>query len=161
MTIRKLFSVVSLTNATRLQYSWPMIKNNIQNILPQNGRLTVARESIWNCFAQQKEPLDYSQILSYLNSRGINVNKTTIYRQLDYFQENGLIQELDLGEGKKRYEILSRHHHHLLCTKCNKVECIEFEEDFSSQIVEISKSTNFKVTGHMLEFLGICEKCQC
>jgi Fe2+ or Zn2+ uptake regulation protein len=135
------------------------IKDN-KNLPSKNCRNTLTSESIWDCFSKTQEPLDFNQIELFFSKKGLSVNKTTIYRQLGNLQNNGLIQELDFGEGKKRYEIASRHHHHLLCTICNKIECIELKEDFIIQETEITKSTNFKITGHMLEFLGICEKCQ-
>lgn len=136
-----------------------MIKE-ITKSLPKNNRLTIARELIWKYIIDQQKPLDYIQILSYLNENGFAVNKTTVYRQLDFLQKNGLIQEIDLGEGKKRYELASSHHHHLFCTECGKIECIKLEENFSPQLSEISKLTNFKVTEHILNFLGLCKDCQ-
>jgi len=134
--------------------------DDTQELKSKNTRLTTTKKTILTCLIEQKKPLDYRQIESFLDSRGIKVNKTTIYRQLDQLQIKGIIQELDFGEGKKRYEIISKHHHHLICTACNKIECVNFEEDFNSQEAEISQYTNFRITGHMFEFLGICGKCQ-
>jgi len=131
-----------------------------QNASTDKNRSTTARKAILICFSKQQEPIDYEQIMSFLTDNLVLVNKTTVYRQLDSLQKNGIIQEIDLGEGKKRYEITSRHHHHLLCSRCKKIECIEFHENLDPQLSEISKSTKFKVTGHILEFLGICEQCQ-
>jgi len=128
--------------------------------LPKNNRVSAARSTILDCFCYYKAPIDYAQIMAYLLKNLVLVNKTTIYRQLDYLQKNKIIQEIDLGEGKKRYEIISAHHHHLRCTNCNKIECIEFKENFNPQLAEISKLSNFKVTGHELEFTGLCSLCQ-
>ena len=129
-------------------------------ISPDKTRSTAARNSILNCLVNFREPVDYSQIMDYLKNDGMDINKTTVYRQLDSMVKNGLIQQIDLGEGKKRFEIISCHHHHLLCTNCNKIECIEFTEDLHSQMAQISDSTDFKITGHMLEFFGLCKNCQ-
>jgi Fe2+ or Zn2+ uptake regulation protein len=126
----------------------------------QNVRQTPVRQALCDYFKSYDEPADYIQIMEFLDSSGRRVNKTTVYRQLDFLVESEIIQELDFGEGKKRYELAKSHHHHLLCTSCDKIECIAFAEDLHSQEAEILKTTHFKVTGHMLEFFGICKKCQ-
>ena len=131
-----------------------------QQVLHNNNRVTTARSAILDCFYQHNEPIDYSQIMAFLSDNQIFVNKTTVYRQIGYLENNEIIQELDLGEGKKRYEISSVHHHHLRCTSCNKIECIKFKENFKTRLARISKLSKFKVTGYTLEFVGLCEQCQ-
>ena len=130
----------------------------------KNKRLTPAREAICSFFERRKEPSDYSQIEKYLSSKGLKVNKTTIYRQLDLLLELGYINELDFGEGKKRYELKKDHHHHFLCTKCQKIECIEVGEDIQRDLKRIEtkllKNSKYKIQSHVLEFFGLCNLCQ-
>jgi Fe2+ or Zn2+ uptake regulation protein len=112
-------------------------------------------------FKEQRAPVDCTQILDDLERKGLKANKTTVYRQLDHFVRIGLVQEFDFGEGKKRYEIARNHHHHLICYRCNHVQCTELQEDFfSAQEEKIYRMTRFRVTGHMLEFFGLCDACQ-
>lgn len=137
-----------------------MDQNTPKKIHTGHSRFTPAREALCLFFRRQTMPVDYGQIMDYLKKTGLRVNKTTIYRQLDFLVEQGLIQELDFGEGKKRYELKKEHHHHLICTGCHKVQCIEIKENFKGQEDEIDKKENFKITSHMLEFFGICNNCQ-
>lgn len=137
------------------------INNSKKRIsIPIGARLTPVRKVICSFFDQSREPVDCSQIISFLENQGFKVNKTTVYRQLDFLLKEGLIHALDFGEGKKRYELVGDHHHHLICTRCEKIECFEVEENFRKQETDIYMATDFKVTGHLLEFLGICKKCQ-
>jgi Fe2+ or Zn2+ uptake regulation protein len=137
-----------------------MNQKEAEKIRPENSRITPVRKALQGFFEKQEIPVDYAQIMAYLEKNALKVNKTTVYRQLDFLLEQGLIQELDFGEGKKRYELKKEHHHHLICTDCNKVECIEIKENFKGQEAEINKKTNFKISGHMLEFFGQCGSCQ-
>ena len=102
---------------------------------------------------KQKYPVDASSLVKKLD-----VNKTTVYRQLEKYIAEGKILEVELGDGKKRYEIKSLdHHHHLICNNCGKLEDIEFDE---SQIMQqIVSKTEFKIEKHNLEFFGLCSKC--
>jgi len=124
------------------------------------NRTTPAREAICQFFDSSHEPTDFNQISEHLLSRGLEVNKTTVYRQLDFLLAEKLIEAIDLGEGKKRYEKKRDHHHHLVCTTCHQIECVGFSEDLSRQEAEITQTTRFKITGHTLDFFGICRKCQ-
>ena len=135
-----------------------MVNNNN---LRTSGRLTPARNAICSFLKNHQEPVDYEQILAFLKKHKLRVNKTTVYRQLDSLLKEGLIQELDFGEGKKRYEMKQEHHHHhLLCTNCHKVECVDIKDDFHNEEKKILRNNNFKVKSHVLEFFGICGNCQ-
>lgn len=135
-------------------------KNTNEDIRIDGGRHTPVREAICCFFKRQQEPADYAQIKDFLDNLDLTVNKTTVYRQLDFLLFRDIIQELDFGEGKKRYELTRDHHHHLLCTECGKIECVHIDEDFRAQEEEILKSKGFEVTDHTLEFRGVCKHCR-
>ncbi len=83
----------------------------------------------------------------------IKVNKTTIYRELDFLVDLGLVNEVDFGDRTKRYELKDlKHHHHLICLNCKKVADVNIKESFN-----VPK--NFKVVRHNLEFFGYCQNC--
>lgn len=91
---------------------------------------------------------------------GLAPNKTTVYRELDYLRSHNVIQEIDLGELKKRYELAGHHHHHLVCTGCESVEEVHLDDHLKEHESRILQEKKFKVTRHMLEFFGICGACQ-
>jgi Fur family ferric uptake transcriptional regulator len=89
----------------------------------------------------------------------LSTNKVTVYRIMDYLYQNGIVDKMEFGEGKYRYEIKKNHHHHLICTNCGKIE--EVEGDFLKKLEEeIYKTKRFKVKNHSLEFFGLCKDCQ-
>lgn len=101
-----------------------------------------------------RKPVEVSLLVSK-----IGVNKTTVYRQIEKLLSQGVIIEVELGDGKKRYELKSlEHHHHLLCKICGKLEDIELDE--KQLLNEVAKKTKFKVESHNLEFFGRCIDCK-
>ena len=98
-------------------------------------------------------PISAQEILKNLQKKSPNINKTTVYRQLEKLAKEGTVTELFLGNDYKSYEI-SSNHHHIICTKCKKVECLP--EDCQVN----NPKTTFKVTSHNLEFYGLCPTCQ-
>lgn len=94
------------------------------------------------------------------NEYNIDVGIATVYRTVKFFEEIGIIDSLDVGDGVKRYELnLSLHHDHMVCTSCHKI--IEFTDDLiEEQQVKVAKSHNFELKDHVMTIYGLCEDCQ-
>lgn len=120
---------------------------------------TPARSAVSKFLSTSQTPVDIEQIIIYLRSKKLNTNKVTVYRIMDFFYKNDLIDKLEFGEGKFRYEIKKDHHHHLICSKCGGVTDIpdNFTHSFEK---EIKDKKGFLVKSHSLEFFGVCKKCQ-
>jgi Fe2+ or Zn2+ uptake regulation protein len=76
-------------------------------------------------------------------------------------KELAVINEIEFGDGKKRYELISSHsyhHHHLVCNSCGIIEEVEFEENIL--LAQVNRKSNFKIERHQLEFFGLCPNCQ-
>lgn len=110
--------------------------------------------NVLSIIEKSKFPIDAKLLVNKLK-----VNKTTVYRQIERLIGEGRVIEVELGDGKKRYELKDlRHHHHLVCKSCGKLEDIELDEE--NLLMEVSKRTKFKVDSHNLEFFGKCINCK-
>ena len=97
------------------------------------------------------------------------IGLTTIYRTLEILVQMGLVFKFDFGDGRARYELAEgpkviRHHHHLVCTSCGRVsdytDFIDEEVELLNQTEKgLSKKFNFKITNHLIQFYGVCNKC--
>ena len=133
----------------------------IINRLKKDGfKSSEIRDHLINYLAICKKPHAAYEILKILKVKKPSIHKTTIYRELYFLKDRGLVQELDFGDGKKRYEINPKHHHHIICIKCGKVADIPFDNDLSKHEKRIEETMNFKVKSHSLEFFGTCKLCQ-
>ncbi len=82
----------------------------------------------------------------------------TVYRNLEFLSKIGEIQKLELGGAIKRFDANAKNHYHIRCTNCEKIE------DAPMPVIKdiedgLKDKTSFQITGHRLEFLGICKKC--
>ena len=131
-----------------------------EEILKKHGlRVTPRRLAVYELFAKARKPLDVREIKNSLLLT-IKINKATIYRILTAFLQNNLIAQVELAEGKFRYERADKmHHHHLVCLKCNRIQDIG---NCSISRLEdiIRRKLSFAVKTHKLEFFGICGQCQ-
>jgi Fur family peroxide stress response transcriptional regulator len=80
----------------------------------------------------------------------------TVYNTLEALKKIGNIQELKIDSGKKRYDPDISNHHHLICTKCKKINDVhkDFEISLPDDLV-----SGFEILGNNIEFYGICDQC--
>lgn len=120
---------------------------------------TPARSAITEFLSSSSLPVDVEQVIKFLRSKNLNTNKVTVYRIIEFMLKNGIVNRLEFGEGKYRYEMQKDHHHHLVCTNCGAIK--DVPGDFLGKFEkEIRNKEGFLVKSHSLEFFGICKNCQ-
>lgn len=139
-----------------------MVSAEIISKLKQEGhRITPIRTRILEVLVTLKSPISAPDLLNFIRQTSEKVNKTTIYRELEFFKSKNLINEVEFGDGKKRYELNEGvHHHHLICTNCKRIEDIDLKTDLTREEKDIEQKTGFKIRHHSLEFFGYCRSCQ-
>ena len=84
-----------------------------------------------------------------------NISIATVYRNLRLFEEAGILERLDFGDGRARYEEASDgHHDHLI--DINSGHVIEFHNAAIEALQEnIAAELGYKLVGHKLELFGV------
>lgn len=123
-------------------------------------RHTVVRTALIEILASGGKPKSVPDLTDALADRKLPVNKTTLYRELEFLKQQGIVTDVRLNERQTRYELTGDHHHHLVCTSCDRVEDVEVDRDLEEQERMIERATNFKITRHALEFFGVCGFCR-
>ena len=89
------------------------------------------------------------------------VSLATVYRTLRLLSSMGLLQELELPEGGRRFELASdahRDHHHLVCVRCGRTE--EFENSAVLQAGEqAAGGYGFRLLECVLNVRALCPSC--
>ncbi len=125
-------------------------------------RITKVRSAIVSIFEITQKPISVGEIMVFLYKKDLSVNKTTIYREVQFLLNQNLIHEIEFGDGKKRYELnTGQHHHHIVCVSCGNIEDIEdFDYVFKTSEEKIQAKTGFNIQEHNIEFFGLCKNCQ-
>lgn len=84
-----------------------------------------------------------------------HISIATVYRTMRLFEEAGIIERHDFGDGRARYEqSVETHHDHLVDMQSGRV--IEFTSPEIEQLQQaIAKKYGFTLVGHRLELYGI------
>lgn len=83
------------------------------------------------------------------------ISLATVYRTVKLFEEAGLLDKLEFGDGRARYEDAERDHHdHLI--DVNSGQVIEFVDPEIEALQErIAARLGYRLIGHRLELLGV------
>jgi Fur family ferric uptake transcriptional regulator len=91
---------------------------------------------------------------------GPSVSRATVYRTLSLLVEGGFLESFDAGGGELVYEHVlgHRHHDHVVCLACGKIE------EFSDERIEELQRQNcarlgFELVSHVLKLSGYCRAC--
>jgi Fur family peroxide stress response transcriptional regulator len=52
----------------------------------------------------------------------------TVYKNLHALKDNGIVVEVNMPNGKMRYDIYTKPHIHLVCKNCNSVYDMDYDE---------------------------------
>lgn len=128
-------------------------------LLHQNGhRSTKQRQQILDVLTAY--PQSVPELMSALAKKQVTIDKVTVYRTLDCFVALGIVGKTQFREKTAKYELIQPegHHHHLVCDRCGTIEDIPLDE--RKLLTTVGKKTSFQITGHNLEFFGLCARCQ-
>ena len=138
--------------------------NGLRSSLHDRGqRLTPQRQRVLELFERIGEGshLGAEEVHQRLLRADERVSLATVYRTLRLLSGMGLLQELELPEGGRRFELASdahRDHHHLVCVRCGRTE--EFENPaVLSAGTEAAGGLGFRLLECVLNVRALCPSC--
>ena len=126
-------------------------------------RLTPQRQRVLSLFERIGEGahLSAEEVHLRLLRAEERVSLATVYRSLRLLSSMGQLQELELPEGGRRYELAGeahRDHHHLVCVRCGRTE--EFENAAVLSAGEAAARLHgFQLRESVLNVRGVCPAC--
>lgn len=104
--------------------------------------------------------LSAEDVYKQLLESGEEVGLATVYRVLTQFEGAGLVSRHHFEGGHSVFELeQGKHHDHIVCVKCGKIE--EFVDEVIEQRQrDIAERAGFDITDHCLYIYGICKSCK-
>ncbi|MBE3582178.1 MAG: transcriptional repressor [Thermoanaerobacteraceae bacterium] len=126
-------------------------------------KITPQRRVILKAFLNNaREHLSAEEVYNIVKGQYPDIGLATVYRTLDLLVDLDILQRINFGDGRARYEFSHRdehHHHHLICVNCGRVE--EFDHDLLEFLEAlVTEKTGFRITDHQLKFYGYCRECR-
>ena len=121
----------------------------------QGLRMTDQRRTIATILDSVIDHPDVEELYGRINKVDKSISLATVYRTVKLFEELGILEKLEFGDGRARYEDADREHHDHLINVQNG-EVIEFvNSDIEKLQEKIAQELGFKLLGHKLELYGV------
>lgn len=118
-------------------------------------RMTGQRRIIAQVLEQSDDHPDVEELYARASAVDRGISIATVYRTVKLFEEAGILERLEFGDGRARYEDAERDHHdHLIDMQSGEV--IEFVDPEIEALQErIAAKLGYKLKGHRLELYGV------
>lgn len=118
-------------------------------------RLTEQRRVVADVLDAATDHPDVEELHLRASALDPRISIATVYRTVNLFEEAGIIERLEFGDGRARYEDAERDHHdHLIDMTTGEV--IEFvDPEIEALQVKIAEKLGYRLKGHRLELYGV------
>lgn len=134
--------------------------SKLQDIIRSVGlKCTPSRLAVLTFLANGGHSISAQEIHEKLGKKK-DLDLVTIYRTLASFEKSGLIKRVDVRKGGVYYEYNEGHHHHIICTNCDKVA--EFSNAGDEALIEkaLKQVKGFSsISHHSFDLFGLCDTC--
>ena len=124
-------------------------------------KITPPRQAVLNVLLEHNSHLTSTQILDAVEESYPAISRASVFRTLELLTHLSLIRPIFMETRTPSYVLMSPdgHHSHVLCTSCSRVFEIEDCQVDPLQ-TEIEARFGVQLSGHLLEFYGLCSNCQ-
>ena len=127
----------------------------LQRCEQKSLRMTSQRKIIAQVLEDTADHPDVGELYTRASKIDPTISIATVYRTVKLFDEAGILDKLEFGDGRARYEDAERDHHdHLI--DINSGSVIEFvDSDIEKLQEKIANKLGYKLMGHKLELYGV------
>lgn len=118
-------------------------------------RMTGQRRAIAGILSEARDHPDVEEVHKRASTIDPNISLSTVYRTVRLFEEAGILERHEFGDGRARYEPVAKEHHdHLIDLRTGKV--IEFQNEQVEKLQEsIARDLGYELVDHRLELYGV------
>lgn len=138
-----------------------MVPDRVLDALRAKGyRVTRQRRAVLQSLVRANGHQTPQEVYLRVRQDDPTIGLATVYRTLEVLKRLGVVCELSMPDSGRSYTLGSPdHHHHLVCSGCGTV--VDFTTNGLDEMEQrLCLESGFAITGHVLEFTGICPDCQ-
>ncbi|MDB5691302.1 MAG: ferric uptake regulation protein [Alphaproteobacteria bacterium] len=129
---------------------------DIEALCAEKGlRITEQRRVIARVLSESEDHPDVEALHARAAAIDSGISIATVYRTVRLFEEAGILERHDFGDGRARYEAAPESHHdHLIDVETGRV--IEFADDELETLQKkIAERLGFRLVDHRMELYGV------
>lgn len=131
------------------------VPSKLEQLCADKGlKMTDQRRVIARVLSESKDHPDTEEVYRRAAAVDARISIATVYRTVRLFEEAGILQKHEFGDGRARYEeIPEEHHDHLIDIETGQI--IEFHNDAIEALQrQIAAELGYELIDHRLELYG-------
>ena len=131
-------------------------KIDLEQLCADKGlRITEQRKVIARVLSDSEDHPDVEQLHERASKIDSGISIATVYRTVRLFEEAGVLDRHDFGDGRSRYEPAPEaHHDHLIDVESGKV--VEFvDPELEALQKQIAEKLGYRLVDHRMELYGV------
>lgn len=131
-------------------------KIDVEALCAEKGlRITEQRRVIARVLSEAEDHPDVEAVHARASTIDSGISIATVYRTVRLFEEAGILERHDFGDGRARYEAAAdAHHDHLIDIESGRV--IEFTDDALEALQKvIAEKLGYRLVDHRMELYGV------
>ena len=135
---------------------------NAEELKSSGLKATLPRIKILEVFQQASQRhMTAEDVYKLLLNEGSDIGLATVYRVLMQFEQAGILSRNHFEAGKAIFELNEgKHHDHLVCLDCGRVEEF-YDAEIESRQQSVAKAKGFAISDHALSLYANCIKDNC
>jgi Fur family transcriptional regulator, ferric uptake regulator len=135
---------------------------NIDELKSTGLKATGPRLKILEVFQRgEQRHMTAEDVFRVLLQERSDVGLATVYRVLTQFEQAGILARSHFESGKAVFELdEGKHHDHLICLDCGKVEEF-YDAEIEKRQAAVAKAKGFSIADHALSLYATCTKGNC
>jgi len=123
--------------------------------LEKGLKMTGQRRVISQVLSEAEDHLDVEEVHRRAVHLDPRISIATVYRTMRLLEDADVVEKVDFGDGRARYEEKrGQHHDHLIDTRTGQV--IEFTNpELEAMKERIARELGYRIVGHRLEIYGV------
>ena len=129
---------------------------DIEALCSERGlRITEQRRIIARVLSESEDHPDVEELHRRASTLDAGISIATVYRTVRLFEEAGILDRHDFGDGRARYEAAPEaHHDHMIDVETGNV--IEFvDPELETLQRQIAERLGFRLVDHRMELYGV------
>ena len=130
--------------------------SRIEKLCAENGvKFTHQRKIIADVISNSNDHPDANEVYLRANKVDSRISLATVYRTIKLFEEHNVLNRIELGGKRARYEELNEDDHHDHLIDIDSGEIIEFvDEEIESLQMKVAKKLGYELVDHRMELFG-------
>lgn len=118
-------------------------------------RLSVLKE------LEKKNHPTMEQLYEALKEENPSMSLATVYKNIATLKEKDIVVEVNVADGKMRYDISNTPHIHFVCSSCGNIQDIDYDKSLISYQEVLEKKEGVKIGKvDLIATIEQCKHCQ-